>query len=109
MNQNEFMQAYFTGALDAFARVGLADAATFKPRNGTEITCTVMIDRDVREFADNPTPLGYPRVLVTLPRSDIPAAAVGDTVSLPATGESWLLEQRIGQDEVMSQWVMRDV
>jgi len=109
MNQTEFMQAFFADTLAAFAIAGLADAVTFHPKSGAPpVECIAMIDRDVRDVGDDTAPLGYPRVLVTLPRSDVPAAAAGDTVSLPATGESWLLEQRIGQDEVMSQWVVRD-
>jgi len=110
MNQTEFMQSFFADTLASFAHAGLADAVTFRPKSGTpQISCIAMIDRDVRDFGDDMAPLGYPRVLVTLPRSDIPHPVTGDTVSLPTSGESWLLEHRIGLDEVMTQWVVRDV
>jgi len=109
MNQTEFMQAFFADTLAAFARDGLADAAIYQPKSGaTPGECIVMVDRDVRDFGDETAPLGYPRVLITLPRADAPKPVSGDTVTLPATGETWRLEQRIRQDEVMSQWVVRD-
>jgi len=109
MNQTGFMQAYFAESLAAFARAGLADVISYQPKSGAApVGCIAMIDRDVRDFGDDSAPLGYPHVVITLARADAPKPVTGDAVSLPATGETWKLEHRIGGDEVMTQWLVRD-
>lgn len=103
MNQRQFLEAFDSDAFAAFADVGMADVAAYKaPGADTLVSCTVQIDRNVRDFGDDIMPVSTGYTLVTFQRAEVEPAKRGRLV-LP--GETLVLAERVRQDESISQWV----
>ncbi|NJC38142.1 hypothetical protein GGR60_002696 [Xanthomonas arboricola] len=103
MNQRQFLAAFDSDAFAAFADVGMADVAAYQaPGADTVVSCTVQIDRNVRDFGDDIMPVSTVYTLVTFQRAEVEPAKRGRLV-LP--GETLVLAERVRQDESISQWV----
>lgn len=106
MSQRDFLQAFDTAAFAAFADAGLADAASYVAPGAdgsAAVACQVLVDRDVRDFADDLAPVstGYTRITFQLAEVQPERGGV-----VTVDGEGFTLERRISQDESASRWVV---
>lgn len=103
MSQRDFLRRFDAAAFAVFKGAGLADGAVYTAPGGAQLPCTVTIDRDVADFGDDEAPVSAPQTLVTFQRSEVEPVRFA---RLTLDGEVFVLDQRIRQDESISQWVV---
>ncbi|MCF8809672.1 hypothetical protein KIP31_10115 [Xanthomonas campestris pv. campestris] len=103
MSQKDFLRHFDAAAFAVFRGAGLADSATYTAPGGGQVPCTITIDRDVADFGDDEAPVSAPQTLVTFQRSEVEPARMG---RVALTGEVFVLDRRVRQDESISQWVV---
>ncbi|MEN5117504.1 hypothetical protein ABE488_09250 [Luteimonas sp. TWI662] len=109
MNQRDFMRAFDAAAGQAFQAAGLADSALYYDTADTAVgrPCTVLVDRDVRDFDDSeqfaPVPAAY--TLISFELRDV-SPAKGAIVELLPSGERFRLQKLIRDDASRSRWVV---
>ncbi|KLJ02823.1 hypothetical protein [Luteimonas sp. FCS-9] len=109
MSQRDFMRAFDAAASRAFQAAGIADGALYYATPETPVgqPCTVLVDRDVRDFDDAeqmlPVPASY--TLISFELREV-SPAKGGVVELLASGERYRLQKPIRADESRSRWVV---
>lgn len=99
MNQTAFLQDLDAMIFDAFAGVGLADAALYKAGGtGADVPCTVIVNRNAQFFDDVQQVAGR-RITIDLQKTEVGASTRGDTITLTATGETFTLDERADVDD----------
>ncbi|MGQ5267436.1 head-tail joining protein [Xanthomonas arboricola] len=103
MSQRDFLRRFDATAFAVLNGAGLADRAVYTAPGGAQLPCTVTIDRDVANFGDDEAPVSAPQTLVTFQRSEVEPVRFA---RLTLDGDVFVLDQRIRQDESISQWVV---
>lgn len=105
MSQTSALRDLDADIAAALVDAGLADVATYTPPGGgSAVPCTVYVDRDVQVYGDDQMPVGAPRTLITIFRSDVDAPARLGTVTLTETAETFKLDEVLKKDESRQQW-----
>lgn len=108
MNQRDFLRTFDAAASQAFQAAGLADGALYYAGDtAVGQPCTVLVDRDVRDFDDTeqfaPVPAAY--TLVSFELREV-SPAKGGFVELLASGERFRLQKLVRDDASRSRWVV---
>lgn len=107
MSQSAFLRDFDAAAFTALADCGLADAATYRATpSAAPVDCTVLVDRDVRDFGDDVAPVSTAYTRVIFQRGQVQPAR-GGIVSIE--GVDYVLADRISEDESASRWVVQEV
>lgn len=106
MSQDAFLRQFDADAFAGFFAAGLADAATYLPRDAapgaTPTPCTVLVDRNVVDFdAEAVGNVSLRRTRVTFQRGAI-TPAEGGKVTIGS--ETFTLVQREREDSSASAW-----
>lgn len=105
MSQADFLRSMDATLFNAFAAVGMADAALFKVDGaGAGVACTVIINRNT-QFFDDVQQVAGTRTTVDLMKVEVPASKRGDTVTIGS--EVLTLDARADvDDESRIRWVV---
>lgn len=107
MSQAAFLRDFDAAAFAALADCGLADAATYRATAAAApVDCTVLVDRDVRDFGDDVAPVSTAYTRVIFQRIQVQPVR-GGIVTIE--GVDYELADRIGEDEAASRWVVQEV
>lgn len=107
MSQKDFLRQFDAAAFACFLGAGMADTGEYTaPTGGPSIACEVLVDRNVRDFGDDASPVSASYTLVTFQRAQV-APARGGTVVVE--GESFMLDAEVRCDESVSRWVVTRV
>lgn len=110
MNQRDWMQQFDAAAFAAFLDTGLADRARYyAPSTTAGIDCTVLVDRDVRDYGDDLAPVSTSYVRISLRRDEVDADKLARVALLDAAGtevEWFRLAAALAEtDESLTHWV----
>lgn len=104
MSQRQWMQDFDALAYGTFLAAGLADTGSYVPKaGGPAQPCTLLVDRDVRDFLDDVAPVSTAYTRVTFQRGEL-TPEEGATVTVDGT--AYTLERRISEDASKSVWVV---
>ena len=106
MSQDAFLRQFDADAFAGFFAAGLADAATYLPRDAapgaTPTPCTVLVDRNVVDFdAEAVGNISLRRTRVTFQRAEVTPTDGG---KVTVGGETFILVQREREDSSTSAW-----
>lgn len=96
MSQTTFKQSLDARLRTGFARVGMADAATFTPDGGSPVTCTVIVRRGVTLQGDT-SQVVNDAVSIECYRDQIGIPSSGDVFTIGA--ESFFVDRVDSKDE----------
>lgn len=111
MSQTAFLRRLDAMIVNRFAASGLADAAHYyAPGDTIAHACTVLVDRNVRNYGDDGAPVDTPYTRVTFQLAEV-APARGGRVALlddaAAEVDAYLLAAHItNSDDSFSRWVV---
>lgn len=107
MSQAAYLRYFDAMAFAALADCGLADAATYRAASAdVPVDCTVLVDREVRDFGDDVAPVSTAYTRVIFQRIQVQPVR-GGIVTIE--GVDYELADRIGEDESASRWVVQEV
>lgn len=107
MSQKAFLQQFDADAFACFLGAGMADTADYTaPTGGASLACEVLVDRNVRDFGEDASPVAASYTLVTFQRAQVSPARGGTVV---VEGESFMLDAEVRSDESVSRWVVTRV
>ena len=107
MSQAKFLEDFDAAAFGDFLAAGLADVATYTaPSGGAAIPCDVLVDRNVRDFGEDASPVATSFTLVSFQRAQVTPARGGTVV---VEGEPFMLDAEVRNDESISRWVVTRV
>jgi hypothetical protein len=107
MSQQAFLRDFDNAAFATFLAAGLADVATYTTADGlTTTACDVLVDRNVRDFGEDASPVAAAYTLVTFQRAQVTPARGGTVV---VEGESFTLDAEVRSDESITRWVVTRV
>lgn len=107
MSQAAYLRDFDAMAFAALADCGLADAAIYRATiTATPVDCTVLVDREVRDFGDDVAPVSTAYTRVIFQRIQVQPVR-GGIVAIE--GVDYELADRIGEDEAASRWVVQEV
>ncbi|WP_049458468.1 head-tail joining protein [Stenotrophomonas maltophilia] len=105
MSQKAFLQEFDRAAITAFAPAGLADSgAVYTPRGGGHgVPCSVMVDRGIQAFGDDPMPVAVYEVVISLFRAEV----VGERDAVvEVDGERYRLTDKLSDDGSRVRWAV---
>lgn len=106
MSQTDFLREFDSLAVGTFKAIGIADAAVYRaPGSAVDVPCDVTVDRDVRDFGEDLSPVSAAYTVLRFQRGQVEPER-GALVTLTATSEAFNLDRRIRQDESASEWVV---
>lgn len=111
MSQRDFLRRFDAMAFGAFAAAGVGDAAHYyAPGSEVAVACTVLVDRNVRDFGDDLAPVSTAYTRITFQRAEVEPEQGARVALLDAVAvevESFALAARIEtSDESASRWVV---
>lgn len=105
MSQLDTLQAMDHTMIQAFKAAGLADAAVYSEGAKPE-PCDALVDEGIAEFGPDVAGVAGRRTLVSLLIAQVPAPRRNATVTIPATGKVYVLEEMVSRDQSLTQWVV---
>lgn len=107
MSQQAFLREFDADAFACFLGAGMADTAEYTaPAGGAAIPCEVLVDRDVRDYGEDASPVATSYTLVTFQRDQVTPERGGTVV---VDSESFTLDAEVRKDESISRWVVTRV
>lgn len=105
MSQEDFLREFDAAAFAAFRDAGIADEPTYQASGAAsaEPCGVVLIDRAMRDFADDLAPVGTSYVRVTLQLAQVAPERGG---RLTVGGETYVLDSELERDSSVSRWVV---
>ncbi|OUL25885.1 hypothetical protein BV378_14205 [Nostoc sp. RF31YmG] len=104
MSQREFLQAFDGDAFEAFREAGFGDSAVYTSPGATVgVACTVLVDRGLRDYGDDPAPVAAGYTQITFQLREVAPAHGGRVV---VDGETYVLDGHEEKDGSASRWVV---
>lgn len=105
MSQKAFLREFDGAVMAAFASAGLADSgAVYTPRGGGPgVSCSVIVDRGIQAYGDDPMPVAAYEVVISLFRAEV----VGERDAVvEVDGERYRLTDKLSDDGSRVRWAV---
>ncbi len=104
MSQRDFLQAFDGDAFEAFQLVAFGDSAVYTQAGvSVGVACTVLVDRGLRDYGDDPAPVAAGYTQITFQLREVAPARGGRVV---VDGETYVLDRHEESDGSASRWVV---
>lgn len=105
MSQKDFLRDFDSRVFSSFAAAGMADPLSrYLPKGGgATVPCTVMVDRNVQSFGDDPMPVAAYDTAVTFQRIEVVPEKGG---IVEADGDRFVLTEKLLDDGSLVRWAV---